>query len=109
MMALHDAGLVSGSHVRPIKVGPSEEELVAMYVDRKLRVRTLSTITETTRVFSSLRLTHTGREIASVLAPRVDVEYFAAVGEWLSNLLGANAVVEWQREPSEDWIAFEGR
>jgi hypothetical protein len=44
-----------------------------------------------------------------VLAPRANAEYFVAVGQWLSNLLGANAVVEWRREPSKEWIAFEGR
>ena len=53
-----------------------------------------------------LRLTRTGREIASVLAQRVDAEYFDDAGQWLSNLLGASAVVEWRREPSKDWIAI---
>ena len=55
---------------------------------------------------SSLRFTRTGREIASVLTQRVDAEYFVDAGQWLSNLLGASAVVEWRREPSKDWIAI---
>jgi hypothetical protein len=53
-----------------------------------------------------LRLTRAGREIASVLAQRVDAEYFGDGGQWLSNLLGASAVVEWRREPAKDWIAI---
>jgi hypothetical protein len=109
IMELDDAGLVSHSHVRQITIGPSKEERVAVYGDRQLRIRTASTPTQAIHAFSSLRLTSTGCEIARVLEPQVDAEYFVAVGQWLSNLLGANAVVDWRREPSKEWIAFKGK
>jgi hypothetical protein len=108
IMTLEDAGLVSGSHVLSITTGPLEEELVFVCGDRKLRIRSLSNRTKATHIFSSLRLTNAGREIASVLAPQVDVEYFFGVGQWLLKLLGTDSVVDWRCEPSKDWTAFAG-
>ena len=106
IMTLEDAGLVSGSHILSITTGPSEKELVLVYGDRKLRIRSLSNRTKASHIFSSLRLTNAGREIASVLASQVDVEYFFGVGQWLSKLLGADSIVDWRSEPSKDWTAF---
>jgi Protein of unknown function (DUF2806) len=105
--ALVDAGLASESMTVPINTGPSIDDIyVFSYGNRLLRTRLQPTPTETSERVSNLSFTRVGRQIASVLTPRVDYEYFAAVGEWLSNLLGSNVVVEWRDESSEDWTAF---
>lgn len=104
---LVDAGLASESMAVAINTGPSIDAIfVFSYGSRLLRTRLQPTATETYNNVTSLSLTRAGRQIASVLTPRVDYEYFVAVGEWLANLLGSNVVVDWRDESSEDWIAF---
>ena len=108
--ALVDAGLASESMAVAIDTGPSNDDIFFFsYGNRLLRTRSQPTPTKTFNRLTSLSLTRAGREIASVLTPRVDYEYFAAVGGWLSNRLGPNVVVEWRDESSEDWIAFGGK
>lgn len=108
--ALVDAGLVSESMAVAIDTGPSINAIFYFsYGSRLLRTRCQPTPTQTINRLTSLSLTRAGREIASVLTPRVDYEYFAAVGEWLANLLGSNVVVDWRDESSENWIAFAGK
>jgi hypothetical protein len=85
----------------------SDDYFVFRYGDQLfLRIQPVSGPEIDHGTLCGLRLTRTGREIASVLAQRVDAEYFDDAGQWLSNLLGASAVVEWRREPSKDWIAI---
>jgi hypothetical protein len=84
----------------------SGDYFVFRYGDQLLRIQPVSGPEIDRGTLFGLRLTRTGREIASVLAQGVDAEYFGDGGQWLSNLLGASAVVEWRREPAKDWIAI---
>jgi hypothetical protein len=109
---LVETGLVNQDIVLPMRLSnDSPNDFVLRYGDHLLRLLRIQTVSGQEIVpwpppLSNLRLTRTGREIASVLAQRVDTEYFVDAGQWLSNLLGASAVVEWRREPSKDWIAI---
>jgi hypothetical protein len=105
---LAEAGLVNQDVVLPTRLSnDSPNDFVLRYGDHLLRIQPVyGQEIVPGPPLSSLRLTRTGREIASVLAQRVDAEYFVDAGQWLSNLLGASAVVEWRREPSKDWIAI---
>ncbi len=84
----------------------SGDYFVFRYGDQLLRIQSVSGLEIDGGTLFGLRLTRTGREIASVLAQRVDAEYFGDGEQWLSNLLGASAVVEWRREPAKHWIAI---
>jgi hypothetical protein len=103
---LAEAGLVSQAIVLPTPLSNDSNDFVLRYGDHLLRIQPVSGQEIVRGTLSNLRLTRTGREIASVLAQQVDAEYFVDAGQWLSNLLGASAVVEWRREPSTDWIAI---
>jgi hypothetical protein len=103
---LAEAGFVSQDIVLPTPLSNDSNDFVLRYGDQLLRLQPVSGQEIVRGTLSGLRLTRTGREIASVLAQRVDAEYFDDAGQWLSNLLGASAVVEWRREPSKDWIAI---
>ena len=104
---LAEAGLVRQDISLPTRLSDdSSNDYVLSYGDQLLRFQPVSGQKIVCNTLSSLRLTRTGREIASVLATRVDVEYFVNAGQWLSNLLGASAVVEWRGGPSNDWIVI---
>jgi hypothetical protein len=105
---LVEAGLVRQDIFLPTRLSndSSDDYFVFRYGDQLLRIQPVSGQEIVHGTLSGLRLTRTGREIASVLAQRVDAEYFDDAGQWLSNLLGASAVVELRREPSKDWIAI---
>lgn len=101
---LEEAGLISSAAVIPTRL-PNNS--VLRYGDQLLRIQPATGVEKITyAAISTTRLTRIGREIASVLAQRLDPEYFVDAGQWLSNLLGASAVVEWRHEPSKDWIAI---
>lgn len=101
-----EAGLVRQDITLPTQLSNDSFGLVFRYGEQLLRIQPVSGQKIVYGTLCYLRLTRTGREIASVLAQRVDAEYFNDAGQWLSNLLGASAVVEWRREPSKDWIAI---
>jgi hypothetical protein len=85
---LAEAGLVNQGVVLPTRLSnDSPNDFVLRYGDHLLRIQTVSgqEIVPGTPL-SGLRLTRTGREIASVLAQQVDAEYFVDAGQWLSNL-----------------------
>ena len=104
---LAEAGLVIQDISLPTQLSnDSSNDFVLRYGDHLLRIQPVFGQEIVFGTLSNLRLTRTGREIASVLAQQVDAEYFVDAGQWLSNLLGARAVVEWRREPSTDWIAI---
>jgi hypothetical protein len=101
---LAEAGLVGTTNVMPTRL-PNDS--VLRYGDQLLRIQPATDVEKVNyETISGTRLTRSGREIASVLAQRLDAQYFVDAGQWLSNLLGASAVVEWRREPSKDWIAI---
>jgi hypothetical protein len=101
---LAEAGLVGTTNVMPTRL-PNDS--VLRYGDQLLRIQPATGVEKVNyETISGTRLTRSGREIASVLAQRLDAQYFVDAGQWLSNLLGASAVVECRREPSKDWIAI---
>jgi hypothetical protein len=105
--SLAEAGLVHQEISLPLQLSDdSSNDFILIYGDQRLRFQLVSGQKVVRGSLSGLRLTRAGREIASVLAQRVDAEYFVDAGQWLSNLLDASAVVEWRRGSSEDWIAI---
>jgi hypothetical protein len=104
---LAEAGLVRQDISLPTQLlDDSSNGFVLSYGDQLLRFRPTSGQKLGYNTLSTLRLSRTGREIARVLAQRVDAEYFLDAGQWLSTLLGASAVVEWRGGNSKDWIAI---
>lgn len=106
LLELKDAGLIDGApDTICIDLRRAQETILRRYQDRMLRFQVKPAEGEfvtNTMAVEVIRLTRTGRQIASVLPAAPDEEYFERAGRLFCHYFS----VDWKRESEEYWRGF---